>query len=138
MSAYPSDSDRPIAGFQYIPLSMEARGSPVPIPPFPGVTNGQGVAVRAGTWGLDWTFSNMTLAEMQWWAVLIGFVSGSPSPEISKRFVYTSGLPAARLWDIAGNMVNYRVAVVYMPTWTKYMNGRFHECVVKFRYLEDF
>lgn len=138
MTIYTDNALRPVAGFFYIPDSMEARGDPKPLPPFPGVSNGLGEEVRAGNFGFDWYFPSLTRTEMNWWKTLIGWVSGDPASNISKRFVYSSGLPAARLWDITGDMVNYKVAVIYMPTWNNYKNGYFRDCTVKFRRLEEF
>jgi hypothetical protein len=138
MTIYALNTLRPVVGFTYVPDSMEARGEITPKPPFPGVTNGLGEAVRAGWWGFEWRFSSMSNTEMLWWKAILGYTSGSTTANISKRFVQTGeALPAARLWDTTGIMVDYKVAVVYLPTWTTYKNGRFQECVVKFTHLEE-
>lgn len=138
MTIYANNALRPVAGAFYVPDSMEARGSPVPLAPFPGVTNGTGEEVKAGDWGLDWSFSNLDRAEMNWWADLINY--GYPPttagfPLNSKRFTWAGGvaLPAARLWGLDGNMIDFVTAVIYIPTWQKYQNGYFQDCVVKFR-----
>lgn len=135
MTIYANNLLRPVAGTVYIPDSMEARGEPTPLAPFPGVTNGVGEEVRAGDWGCDWKFNHLTRAEMDWWAALISYPgSVVDSPINSRRFTYGgSGLPAARLWGLDGNMMNFSVAVIYLPTWQRYQNGRFQDCVVRFR-----
>jgi hypothetical protein len=135
MTIYSNNADRPVAGFLYVPDSMEARGSPLPLAPFPGVTNGLGEEVTAGDWGMDWTFTTLKRSEMDWWANNIGWPDYQTPPVNMRRFVWdgVTGLPAARLWGLDGNMMNFKVAVVYLPTWQKYQNGYFHDCVVRFR-----
>lgn len=138
MTIYSSNALRPVAGHTYIPDSMEARGDPVPVPPFPGVLNGEHLPVRAGQFEVNWTIGKMTIDEMNWWKTLIGWVSGDPDSNIAKKFIMDAQpLPAARLWDNTGTMVNYKVATIYMPQWSHYRNGFFHDCVVKFSHLQE-
>jgi hypothetical protein len=139
MTIYATNADRPVAGLQYIPDSMEARGSPLPIAPFPGITNGTGDEVKAGDWGLDWTFTTLNRVEMDWWANLVtyGYPPATPGfPRNSHRFSYNGeglALPAARVWGLDGRMIDFVTAVIYIPTWQKYQNGYFHDCIVRFR-----
>ena len=134
MTVYASDALRPVAGHLYIPDSMESRGDPKPLAPFPGVQNGLGEEVSVGDWGYDWKFPNLTRDEMDWWCLTLGYPNWTlPAPVNYFRFVYSGGLPAARLWGLDGNMMNFKVAVIYVPTWERYSNARFQDCVVRFR-----
>jgi hypothetical protein len=134
MTIYASDSLRPVAGNEYVPDSMEARGRIKPIPPVGGVRNGLGVLVAAGPASFEWTFAYMNQTEMDWWKALIGYVGSSYTPVLSKRFATTT-LPAARLWDISGGLVNYSIAVIDFPTWEAYSNARYANVVVRFTSL---
>lgn len=134
MTIYATNAERPVAGNQYVPDSMEARGKIKPIPPVAGRRNGMGILVPTGPAAFEWRFKSMTLAEMDWWNDLIGHVSTDPNRVFSKRFVTTS-LPAARLWDTTGVIVDYNVAVIDLPTWDEYHNARFHNVLVRFTSL---
>ena len=135
MTVYSSNAIRPVAGNTYVPDSMEARGKIRPIAPVaPNVRNGEGLLIGMGLAMFEWSFNTMTQTELEWWKTLIGHVSNSQNPTFSKRFVTTS-LPAARLWDISGTMTDYQVAVIDMPTWEDYKNGRYQNVVVRFSSL---
>lgn len=135
MTVYLDDALRPVAGLEYVPNSMEARGKPLPVPPLPGVRNGLGLNQVAGFWSYTWTFNTMTHAEIQWWADLVDFDGDDFPTNLSKRFVQSAGLPAARLWNFDGKMTNFYTAVIDMPQWDFYQNGYFHNVVVKFSHM---
>lgn len=139
MSIYPNNLLRPIAGNQYIPDSMEARGKIVPKPPIQDKRrNGEGVLVASGPWSYEWQFKFLNRTDYQWWVDLIGNVSGVEAPVWSKAFFSPGtpgGLPAARLWDMATRPTNFKSAVIDIPTWQDYKNGLYLDVVVTFSFL---
>lgn len=139
MSIYPNDSLRPVAGNQFVPDSMEARGKIVPKPPIQDKRrNGAGLLVAAGPWSYEWHFKYLNRTDFQWWVDLIGNATGVASPVFSKAFFNTGiagSLPAARLWDMATRPTNFKSAVIDVPTWQDYKNGLYLDVVVSFSYL---
>lgn len=139
MTIYTDPLKRPIAGNLYVPDSMEARGSIKPIPPITGQRNGMGEQIRTGIWGYEWRFKVMNKTEFQWWADLVDFGEAVDFGPFSKRFTEIgsggSYMPACRLWVNNTFILNFREAVVDLPTWQEYKNGLYHDCLVKFAFM---
>lgn len=139
MTAYASNALRPVAGNQYVPDSMEARGIIKPIPPTNGTRNGAGLLTIVGAWGYEWTFKSMTKTELQWWCDLVGYFNASSTPILSKSFVNVTGatpMPACRLWVINTVITDFKYCVVDVPTWQSYSGGKYHDVLVKFSNMQ--
>ena len=138
MSIYANDQ-RPIAGNQYVPDSMESRGHLKPIPPIPGIRNGDGLLVQVGLWAYEWTFDYMDQTEYTWWSTLLGYSSTSLLPVWSKRFGVTGSgdslMPAARLWDRKTTPQNFSAAVIDLPTWDSFENNIYWNVTVHFGFM---
>jgi hypothetical protein len=131
---YATDTIRPVAGFSYLPISLEARGLIKPIPPLPGIRNGNGELVQAGCEAFEWTWPDWTQTELNFWKTLLGYDDLGP---YSKRFSNddVTEMPAARLWNRGMDLITYRLAVIDFPTWERYENGLYWSPMVRFSML---
>lgn len=139
MTIYASNALRPVAGNQYVPDSMEARGKIKPNPPMNTTRNGEGLLVTTGLWSYDWAFSTMTKTEMAWWCTLVAYRSDDTDPALSKSFSATGSggtyMPACRLWLLDTTIMNFSYCVIDVPIWQSYRNGRYFEVNVHFAHM---
>jgi hypothetical protein len=126
LTIYIDDAHRPVAGQQYIPLSMEARGTIVPRPPLTGMRNGIGMQVAAGLASFDWTFDYINQTEFDFWTGIVGYNPATFTYTYSKIWdtkALTGVLPAARVWETSTRIVNYTHCVIDLPTWSRFENN---------------